>query len=476
MYFYPVKKRKPIVLEDVLVENYAAEGKSLARREGKVIFIENAVPGDVVDLRLSKNKKDWAQGYPIAFRSYSPERVEPFCQHFGMCGGCQWQMLPYPKQLQYKQQQVWDSLSRIGKIPLPEMLPILGAASDKFYRNKLEYTFSNSEYISSAAMQSRKENDKLLSKAGVLGFHAKGFFDKIVPIEKCWLQVEPTNKIRNAIEAYALESGYSFYDYRAHSGLLRTLLVRITSTGQVMVNLVFGQNDEAKRKSILNFLVEKFPEITTLVYTINLKYNDSIFDLEPVIYTGQGYIIEKLEQFSFKIGPKSFFQTNTRQAEKLYQATRRMAELDGNQTLYDLYCGTGTIGLFCSHGAKKIIGVELLQEAIKDAKENAIFNNVGHAHFFAGEVGAVCSDDFFQEHGRPDVIITDPPRAGMAEKLVNKILDIEARILVYVSCNPATQARDLAILDQKYQVVQVQPVDMFPHTHHIENVIQLKIK
>ncbi|GAC1417066.1 MAG: 23S rRNA (uracil(1939)-C(5))-methyltransferase RlmD [Flavisolibacter sp.] len=471
-----MKKRKSIVLEDVLVENYAAEGKSLARREGKVIFIENVVPGDIVDIRLSKNKKDWAQGYPIAFRAYSPERVEPFCQHFGMCGGCQWQMLPYHKQLQYKQQQVWDSLTRIGKVPLPEILPILGASMDKFYRNKLEYTFSNSEYISSAAMQLQKENANALPKGGVLGFHAKGFFDKIVPIVKCWLQEEPTNKIRNAIQAYALEKQYSFYDYRAHQGLLRNLLVRITSTGQIMVNLVFGQDDENKRNTILDFLVEKFPEITTLVYTLNVKKNDSIFDLEPVIFMGPGYIIEKLEQFSFKIGPKSFFQTNTRQAEKLYQVTRRMAELDGSQTLYDLYCGTGTIGLFCSQGAKKIVGVELLQEAIEDAKENARFNKVDHASFFVGDVGAICSDDFFHRHGRPDVIITDPPRAGMHEKLLNKILEMEARVLVYVSCNPATQARDLAILDQKYQVMQMQPVDMFPHTHHIENVIQLKIK
>jgi 23S rRNA (uracil1939-C5)-methyltransferase len=468
-----VRKKKNIVLEGVLVENYAAEGKSLARQEGKVIFIENVVPGDVVDIRLSKNKKDWAEGYPIQFKSYSKERVEPFCQHFGVCGGCQWQMLPYPKQLQYKQQQVIDNLTRIGKIKLPQPLPIAGAAEDKFYRNKLEYTFSTKEYI---ADKNFDRNDKEKSFRNVLGFHAKGFFDKIVNIEKCWLQPEPNNEIRNALREFAWDKKLSFYDYREHTGFLRNLQFRICTSGEVMVNVVFGEDNEEKRNEVLDFLHQQFPQITTLLYTINLKKNDSLNDLEPVVYFGKGYAIEKLEDFQFKIGPKSFFQTNTKQAEKLYQITREFAELDGSQILYDLYCGTGSIGIFCSKGAKKIIGVEAIEEAIKDAKENALVNNIHHAEFYAGDVIDICNDDFFSRHGKPDLIITDPPRAGMHEKLVRKILEIEAPTVVYVSCNPATQARDLALLDEKYEVTKLQPVDMFPHTHHIENVVQLKRK
>lgn len=468
-----MRKKKNIVLEEVLVENYAAEGKSLARQEGKVIFIENVVPGDVVDIRLSKNKKDWAEGYPIQFKSYSKERVEPFCQHFGVCGGCQWQMLPYQKQLQYKQQQVIDNLTRIGKIKLPQPLPIAGATEDRFYRNKLEYTFSTKEYI---ADKNFDKTDKEKSFRNVLGFHAKGFFDKIVNIEKCWLQPEPNNEIRNALREFAWDKKLSFYDYREHTGFLRNLQFRICTTGEVMVNVVFGENNEEKRKEVLHFLQQQFPQITTLLYTINLKKNDSLNDLEPIAYCGKGYVIENLEEFQFKIGPKSFFQTNTKQAEKLYQITREFAELDGSQILYDLYCGTGSIGIFCSKGAKKIIGVEAIEEAIHDAKENALLNNIDHAEFYAGDVIDICNDEFFSKHGKPDVIITDPPRAGMHEKLVRKILEIEAPTVVYVSCNPATQARDLALLDEKYAVTKLQPVDMFPHTHHIENVVQLKRK
>jgi 23S rRNA (uracil1939-C5)-methyltransferase len=461
------------VLEEVLVENYAAEGKSLARRDGKVVFIENVVPGDVVDIRLSKNKKDWAEGYPIEFKSYSKERVEPFCQHFGVCGGCQWQMLPYQKQLQYKHQQVFDNLSRIGKIQLPEFFPIVGAEEDKFYRNKLEYTFSTKEYLPQGSFD---KTDKERNFRNVLGFHAKGFFDKIVNIEKCWLQAEPTNNLRNAIRAFAWNQGFSFYDYREHKGLLRNLQTRICTTGEVMVNLVFGEDNEKKRNAIFQFIDQQFPQITTLLYTINLKWNDSLHDQDPIVYKGKGYVIEKLEDFSFKIGPKSFFQTNTKQAEKLYRITRDFAELNGSQVLYDLYCGTGSIGIFCSKGAKKIVGVEMIEAAVQDARENAALNNIAHASFFSGDVIEVCNDDFFAQHGRPDVIITDPPRAGMHEKLVRKILEMEAPTVVYVSCNPATQARDLAILDEKYSVTKVQPVDMFPHTHHIENVVQLKRK
>jgi 23S rRNA (uracil1939-C5)-methyltransferase len=468
-----VRKNKNIVLDEVLVENYAAEGKSLARRDGKVVFIENVVPGDVVDVRLSKNKKDWAEGYPVQFHSYSKERVEPFCQHFGVCGGCQWQMLPYDKQLAYKQQQVFDNLSRIGKIALPGMLPIAGAVEDRFYRNKLEYTFSTKEFLPNGSFD-KMDKDKNFRK--VLGFHAKGFFDKIVHIEKCWLQPEPTNQLRNAIYAFAINLGYSFYDYREHKGLLRNLQVRICTTGEVMVNLIFGEDNEKKRNALLEFIVEQFPSVTSLLYTINLKKNDSLQDLEPVTYSGKGYVIEKLEEFQFKIGPKSFFQTNTKQAEQLYRITREFAELDGSQVLYDLYCGTGSIGIFCSKAARKIIGVEVVEAAIEDAKENAMLNGILHSHFLSGDVIDICNEAFFEAHGKPDVIITDPPRAGMHEKLVKKILEIEAPLIVYVSCNPATQARDLSLLDEKYTVTKVQPVDMFPHTHHIENIVQLKRK
>ncbi|HVG42266.1 MAG TPA: 23S rRNA (uracil(1939)-C(5))-methyltransferase RlmD, partial [Chitinophagaceae bacterium] len=431
---------------------------------------------------------------------------QPFCQHFGVCGGCQWQMLPYDKQLQYKQKQVWDNLTRIGKIALPQMLPILGAVETNFYRNKLEYTFSTKEFTPAPppkrdrtlAKETNNERDFLpatnnglqnsdrdfLLKGnqeekhgqGVFGFHAKGFFDKVVDIKKCWLQPEPTNELRNSIRDFAYQNNLSFYDIREHKGLLRTIQVRTCSTGEVMVNVVFGEDDLEKREQVLKFIQQQFPHITTLLYTINLKKNDSLFDLEPIAYNGKGYVVEKLEDFSFKIGPKSFFQTNTAQGERLYKITRDFAELDGSQIVYDLYCGTGSIGIFCSKGAKKIIGVEMVEAAINDAKENAALNGIDHAQFFTGDVIDVCNDEFFSVHGRPHVIITDPPRAGMHEKLVRKILDMEAPTVVYVSCNPATQARDLFLLDEKYTVTKVQPVDMFPHTHHIENVVQLKLK
>ena len=464
-------KKKDIVLQQIHIDDYAAEGKSLARQEGKVIFVEQVVPGDVVDIRLTKSKKDWAEGHPLHFHTYSTDRVQPFCQHFGVCGGCQWQMLPYEKQLQYKHKQVFDNLSRIGKIPLPEFQPIAGATETRFYRNKLEYTFSNKEYIPREAFDPDNRSDR-----SVAGFHAKGFFDKVVNIEKCWLQPEPTNRLRNAIRSYAWENSLTFYDIRQHTGFLRTLQVRICRTGESMMNLVVAEEGDRKRNQLLQFIEQQFPEITTLLYTINTKRNDSLHDLEPVVYKGKGYVTERLEDFSFKIGPKSFFQTNTEQAEKLYRITRDFAELDGSRILYDLYCGTGSIGIFCSRGARKIIGVDAIDAAIRDARENALVNNIKDAIFVTGDVIDVCNDSFFAEQGSPDVIITDPPRAGMHGKLVRKILDIAAPVVVYVSCNPATQARDLALLDEKYRVNRVQPVDMFPHTHHIENVVQLKLK
>ena len=468
-----MRKRKNIILERVKVDDYAAEGKSLAKVDGKVVFIESAVPGDVVDVKLFKNKKDWAEGYPIQFHEYSEERVEPFCSHFGVCGGCQWQMLPYERQLAYKEKQVEESLRRIGKVVLPPIMPIIGAEQDKFYRNKLEYTFSNRRFL----LDSELKDLSISAEENVAGFHAKGIFDKVIDIKTCYLQEEPTNEIRLAVREFARSNDYSFYDIKNHQGFLRTMQLRICTTGEVMVNIVFGQENKEKRERLLDFVLEKFPGITTLLYTINPKWNDSLNHLEPVAYHGNGYVMEKLEDFEFKIGPTSFFQTNTRQGEQLYKIAREFAELSGNETVYDLYCGTGSIGIFLSGKAKKIIGVEMIEAAVQDAKENAALNGLSlSTEFFAGDVIDICTDDFFAQHGKPDVLVTDPPRAGMHGKLVKKIIEIAAPVLVYVSCNPATQARDLRQLDEKYAVTKIQPVDMFPHTHHIENVAQLKLK
>jgi len=466
------KKNKNILLSNVLVEDYAAEGKSLARVDGKVVFIEGAVPGDIVDIRLSKSKKDWAEGHVTAFRQYSADRVEPFCSHFGACGGCRWQMLPYPRQLQYKQQQVADVLQRIGKIALPEIRPILGAPESIHYRNKMEYTFSNRRFL----LPEELHDPAISPRAQVAGFHARGLFDKVVDIDTCYLQEEPTNRLRKAVRDFGLQQDLPFYDIKAHEGWLRNLQLRICTTGEIMANLVVGYEEEEQTRRLADQLSQQFPELTTLLYTINPKWNDSISDLETRILFGKGYVIEQLEDFRFKIGPKSFFQTNSRQGERLYQVTREFAELTGREIVYDLYCGTGSIGIFVSRLAARVVGVEVIAEAVEDARENAELNGIAHAGFFAGDVTDICQDGFFAAQGRPDVIITDPPRAGMHDRLVAKILEIEAPTVVYVSCNPATQARDLHLLDTKYAVTQVQPVDMFPHTHHIENVVQLKLR
>jgi 23S rRNA (uracil1939-C5)-methyltransferase len=470
------KQRKPVVLEQVSVVDYAAEGKALARVDGKVVFIEGAVPGDIVDVQLSKSKADWAEGFVVRTHQFSGDRVTPFCDHFGVCGGCQWQMLPYEKQLAYKHQQVTDNLTRIAKIPLPTIQPIIGATATTQYRNKMEYTFATKKFIPTEEFRRLKAAGELAEQPGAAGFHVRGFFDKVVEIDTCHLQEEPTNGIRNAVAKFVLDHQLPFYDIKKHTGWVRNLLIRNSTIGEWMVNLVIAYEDKEPREALLNMLLAQFPQITTLLYTINSKKNDSLFDQHPITYFGKGFIIEKLEDLQFKISPKSFFQTNSKQAEKLYAVTREFAELDGSQLVYDLYCGTGSIGLFVSNKARKIVGVEVVADAIEDAKENATLNGVSHSHFFAGDVIDICTDDFFATHGRPDVIITDPPRAGMHDKLVKKLLDIAAPLVVYVSCNPATQARDLALLSEKYTVTKIQPVDMFPHTLHIENVVQLKLK
>ncbi len=465
-------KRKKIILENITVTGYAAEGKALARREGKVIFIEGAVPGDVVDVLVTKNKKDWAEGKVSKIRELSPERVTPFCIHFGVCGGCKWQMLPYEKQLKYKEQEVKDVIKRIGKIET-SVLPIRGSEKTIHYRNKLEFTFSNKRYLTQKEFSVLGEDQW---PGGALGYHVPKLYDKIIDIKECWLMDEENNLIRNTLREFAEKNNYSYYDIKEHKGFLRNVIIRNCTTGEFMVNLFFGNEDKEKREKICSYLLAQVPQITTLLYTINQKWNDSMEGLQPQIFSGKGFVIEKLGDFNFKISPKSFFQTNTKQAEVLYNVVKDFAGLQGKEIVYDLYCGTGSIGIFLSKNAKKIIGVDVIEDAIKDAKENAELNNLETASFFSGDVIDICNDDFFRSHGSPDVVIVDPPRAGLHNKLVNKLLEIASPKIVYVSCNVATQARDLQLLNEKYLVEKIQPVDMFPHTHHIESVALLTLK
>lgn len=459
-------------MENVAVTGYAAAGKAIAKIDGKVIFIEGAVPGDVVDVFISKNKKDWAEGRAKNIISYSPERVEPFCIHFGICGGCKWQMLPYEKQLEYKADEVRQQLQRIGKVKIPDILPITGSEKTIHYRNKLEFTFSNKRFLH----QEEISAEGVIPQENSLGYHVPRIFDKVLDIHECWLMDTVNNTIRNTIRQLALSRGYSFYDIKEHTGWLRNIVLRYCTTGELMVNMIFAHEDEKERVWLLDKILELIPSITTLLYTINQKWNDSIYDLEPQVYSGKGYVEEKLEDFRFMISAKSFFQTNTKQAEQLYNITRDFAGLTGKEVVYDLYCGTGSIGIYLSKLAGKIIGVETIDDAVVDARKNAELNGISQAEFFTGDVIDICNDAFFEQHGKPDVVITDPPRVGMHEKLVNKLLEIAAPKIVYVSCNVATQARDLALLDEKYSVEKVQPVDMFPHTHHIECVVLLKLK
>ncbi len=465
------KKQPHPILRDLLITDYAAEGKSLVRHEGKVIFVSGAIPGDIAHVQLVKSKKDWAEGRAIEIVTPAVDRLAPFCKHFGTCGGCKWQMLPYSKQLEYKQQEANQNLKRIGKTNIPDSLPIIGSEETKEYRNKLEFTFSNKRFLTNEEIGLEQP----IVQQNALGYHAPRIFDKIIDIQECFLLNDINNTIRNCIREIANEKGWAFYDIRNHTGWLRNIIIRYTTTGELMVNICLNHEAESDRITLLEYLLKQVPAITTLLYTINPKWNDSIYDLTPVVYFGKGYVIEKLGHLEFIISPKSFFQTNTQQAEKLYDVTKSFAGLTGKETVYDLYCGTGSIGLYVSDGAKKIIGVEVIEDAIVDAKKNAINNNIQHAEFFAGDVIKICNDDFFTLHGKPDVIITDPPRAGMHEKLVVKLLEIEAPKIVYVSCNTATQARDIALLSEKYNVEKVQPVDMFPHTHHIECVVLLTL-
>ena len=425
------KNKKSPPLLNIKIESYAAEGKSIARLEGgKVLFVDNAIPGDVIDVIIIKDKKSWAQGRTIRLVEPSPQRIAPFCQHFGVCGGCKWQMLPYPQQLVYKQQQVADQLSRIGQIELPEIQPITGSPHETQYRNKLEFTFSTHRFLTFEEIAQR---DEKYTPVPALGFHAPGLFDKVVEIQTCYLQSEPTNLLLTILRKYTTEQNLPYYDTKAQTGWLRNVIIRVASTGEVLINLIMQHEDKENREGILQHILANIPSVTSLNYTINPKVNDTIYDQEVVCYHGRNYIEERLEDFRFKISPKSFFQTNTYQAEALYRITREFAGLTGAETLYDLYCGTGSIGIFCSKNAKKIIGIEVVEDAVKDAYENAALNNLGNCKFFAGDVEKVCTDAFFAEHGRPDVIITDPPRAGMTEKLINQLLKILAPKVVYVS-------------------------------------------
>ena len=466
------KRKEKRILENIEVSGYAAEGKALARLEGKVLFIQGAVPGDKVDVWVRKSKKDWAEGKVVNIIEPSPQRVEPFCRHFGTCGGCKWQMMPYQMQLQFKQQEVEQNMRRIGHLDNFEVLPILGSEKTRAYRNKLEFTASNKRFLTSEEIL----NPDATNASDALGYHAPGIFDKVIDIYTCHLLDEVNDRIRNTVRDHARANNLVFYDIRNHTGFLRNIVLRFTTTGELMVNVVVNEDDPSLIMPMLQHLITQVPEITTLLYTVNTKWNDTIYDLEPVIYKGNGYVTEKLGEFSFIISPKSFFQTNTKQAENLYNVTLDFAGLTGNETVYDLYCGTGSIGIFLSKKAGKIIGVELIEQAIEDARKNAALNGLDKTEFFAGDVIKICDDAFFEKHGRPDVIVTDPPRAGMHEKLVNKLMEIAAPKIVYVSCNSATQARDIALLSEKYNLIKIRPVDMFPHTHHIENVALLTLK
>ena len=468
------RKKKPLpLLENITITGVAAEGKAIAKVDNLVVFVPYAVPGDVVDLQVRRKKHSYAEAEVVKFHHYSEQRATPFCQHFGVCGGCKWQCLPYEEQLRYKQQQVVDNLTRIGKIELPEVSPILGSRHTQCYRNKLEFGFSNKKWLTFEEVASGTKFEVM----DAVGFHIPGAFDKILDIDTCYLMDDINNRLRNGIRSYALSHQLTFFDLRAQTGLLRNMMVRTSATGEVMLLLQFcirSAEEEKQARDLLAHIHETFPEVTSLLWVNNLKCNDTIGDLEVHTYAGTDFIYEIMENLRFKVGPKSFYQTNTEQAYELYKVARHFAGLTGSELVYDLYTGTGTIANFVAHQARQVIGIEYVPEAIEDAKENARINGLDNTLFYAGDMKDILNRDFIDHHGRPDVIITDPPRAGMHTDVVNTILFASPRRIVYVSCNPATQARDLALLDTQYRVVAVQPVDMFPQTHHVENVVLLE--
>lgn len=467
------KNTDKIIFREVSVLDAGAKGVSVAKADdGKVIFIQNVVPGDVVDVQTLKKRKSYYEGKAIHFHQLSQHRTEPVCEHFGVCGGCKWQNINYSQQLFYKNNEVYNNLKRIGKIELPEFEPILGSEKQFFYRNKMEFSFSDSRWLTESEIQ----NDDTISNRNALGFHIPKMWDKILDITKCHLQEDPSNDIRNEIKEFATANDIPFFNARNHDGLLRTLMIRTASTGELMVLIQFFKEDKTKRELVLNFIAERFPQITSLLYVINGKANDTLYDQDIRLFSGRDYILESMEGLQFSINAKSFYQTNSDQAYELYKITREFADLTGNELVYDLYTGTGTIAQFVSKKAKKVIGVEAVPEAIADAKENAKRNNISNCEFFVGDMKEVFNADFIAKHGKPDVIITDPPRDGMHLAVVEQIMRIAPEKVVYVSCNSATQARDLALMDSLYKVTRVRPVDMFPQTHHVENVVLLEKK
>lgn len=465
------RKQKPLpLLEKMTITDVAAEGKAIARLDELVIFIPFVAPGDVVDLQLTRKKNKYAEAKAVQFHEYSEKRSTPFCEHFGVCGGCKWQHLPYEEQLKFKYKQVCDNLTRIGKIELPEISPIIGSEKITEYRNKLEYTFSNKRWLT----DEERLSDIRFDNMDALGFHIPGMFDKVLDVKKCWLQTDISNKIRLEVKDFCLKNGITFFDLRNKEGLMRNLIIRTSSTGEIMVIVVFFQEEEENRIALLQHLADQFPEITSLQYVINGKANDTISDQEVIVFKGSDCIFEAMEDLKFKISPKSFYQTNSEQAYTLYKVARDFAGLTGNELVYDLYTGTGTIANFVAHQSRKVIGIEYVPDAIEDAVVNSKLNNLDNTLFFAGDMKDILNEDFIHEYGRPDVIITDPPRAGMHDDVIKTILFAAPKRIVYVSCNPATQARDLSLLDEAYRVTKVQPVDMFPHTHHVENVVLLE--
>ncbi len=465
------RKRKELpVLPEIEITGVAAEGKSIARFNDMVIFIPFGAPGDIADIKIDRKKHSYAEGHIERLITPSPIRTQSRCEHFTVCGGCRWQHLPYEYQLECKQQQVTDALTRIAKVELPEISPIIGSKETWHYRNKMEYTFSNKKWLTFDQLRSGEE----FPDRDAAGFHIPGAFDKVLDINRCHLQDDFGNRLRNFIKDYGKTEGMSFYDLKSNSGFLRTLMIRIASTGEIMVLMAVGEDNQGTIQKLMSAINDRFPEITSLSYVINTKLNDTFADLDIVTFSGRPYIEERMDDLRFRIGPKSFYQTNSEQAHRLYEVARDFADLKGGELVYDLYTGTGTIANFVAKCCRKVIGIEYVEDAIKDARINSEVNGIENTLFFAGDMKDVLTDDFIDEHGRPEVMIVDPPRAGMHSDVVNVILNAEPERIVYVSCNPATQARDLALLDEKYKVVRVQPVDMFPHTHHVENVVKLQ--